>query len=275
MRVIDPKQTQKILKFIGKKSGVGSYELKSHFASKFGLSEAAIYNRLQNLEFEGKIKSKRGPGSGNELQWFLNGTLPADEYGQSKEAVRQHIWNKIKHLDIKYFVTLCGTTILDQHALERRILEANPHARGYGAEEDLSIYKRVQKGLDPETRDSYRLEYGDLGDVLRGLPERVKPDFVFADFCGGVGRKNLETVEETFRRAQKGSVIAVTSTLALRQKGKPGGYYAQYKHSRNNQLCLAIELNEAARDAGCEVDVDILTYRSKKVGMFVLIFTVK
>lgn len=275
MRATDPKETQKLLSYIGKKGSVGTQELKARFASSFGVGESTIHQRLQKLEFLKKLKCQRSSETGNELQWSLSKSLPADEYGRGKKDVRQHIWNKIKDLDIERFVTLCGTTILDPNALERRILEANPESRGDGAEEDLSTYKRVQKNLDAELKDCYRLEYGDLGDVLRGLPEKVKLDFVFADFCGGVGRKNLESVEEAFRRARKGTVIAVTSTLGLRQKGKPGGYYALYKHSKNNQLCLATELNEAAADAGWEVDIEIINYRGKKTPMFVLIFTVK
>ena len=75
-----------------------------------------------------------------------------------------------------------------------------------------------------------------------------------------------------FRALRKASSIA---SMGLRNKDKPGSYYKEYGHHRNNQLCVVTEILDRASAWGCDVAWDMHAYRSKKVHMFLMIFTVK
>jgi hypothetical protein len=98
-------------------------------------------------------------------------------------------------------------------------------------------------------------------------------DFTFADYCGGVGPVERETIKTAFEITRPGGVVAVTSGIGYRGAG---GYWELYNQDEDNKLCLAMELMAAADEAGKTVaSPAILPYKSRKnKDMFALIFRV-
>ncbi len=98
-------------------------------------------------------------------------------------------------------------------------------------------------------------------------------DFVFADFCGGIGRDQRKVIKTAFELTGSGGIVAVTSTLAYRGTG---GYMGLYGWDQDNKRCLAIELECVAEDACKDVVTTTLPYKSEGgTDMFALIFEVK
>jgi hypothetical protein len=283
MRKILSDQTEILCDYIGKHPAVGTNELIERFALQFNVTTHCIRQRLNKLKDDGVVKNKRCGKHGGEAKWSLvkarrsaTSSSKSDEYGWGKREAREKLRQVLSGMEsIGRFATLPGRTILSDDALEKWILSRFPDSYGDGAERDTRLFRRIDKKLDDNTRDNYRLHHAEFGDMLRRLPEDVVLDFVFADFCGGVGPANMDTVEEAFRRSRKGSVIAVTSTTGLRQKGKPGSYFAEYGHCRNNRLCLLMELVKRAESMGCDVSFEAQEYTGKKQTMLLYIFTVR
>jgi hypothetical protein len=181
-------------------------------------------------------------------------------------------------MSIRRWASLPGDTVLQPYSIEAWILENNPGARGVGAEKDSNLCDRLNLALEgdnPPLSGDFTLRHEKFDKTIDRLQRAgATLDFTFADYCGGVGLKERETIKTAFEITRPGGIVVVTSGIGFRGTG---GYWELYGHDEDNKLCLSMELMSAAWDARKDVaSPAVLPYKSANdKGMFSLVFTVK
>lgn len=254
-----------VLGMVRREPGIEQPDVCDSLGEEHSITPGAVKSRVEKLEKLGKIRIERRGRGISSLLW-LDGQKEHDIFSGgkgSKETTRDRKFNAVVDcgLDIRSFITLPGQTILSAHSLEERILARFPQASGYGAEMDDGIYKELY--YSTKKPRGFSVFHGDVKELIEDCPQI--PDFIDLDFCGALTRERRDTVRLAFRKVRSKGIVALTVTNSLR---KEGGYAALYPHSRNRQVCLFTELDNAAAEVGCYIDfIDTKPYVSRDQAM--------